>query len=115
MKRIIGISLLTAEVVATAYSAFMAYLLSAWMESDDFALQTTGSDWLFEGGKRLMIVCLGAFVAAAMARAGNERLFRLLGFPINRMDIYSAVAIFILIVASGAIGSIEFIMTRPFL
>ena len=115
MKRGIGILLIIAEAAGAIYAVFMSYLMTVWMESDAFAAHASDRDWWAESGKRVMIVILGAVLTATIVRLVNRKLFPLTGLQTSRMDLYSAIALFVLMVAAGAIGSIEFVSTRPFM
>jgi hypothetical protein len=112
MKRIFGLLIISTEAAALVYTVFMSYLLTAWMETDAFAVQATNIDWWVEGGKRLLIVGLGASFVACISMVGNGYLFRWLGL---RLALFSAIAVFVLMVAAGMIGAIEFAVTKPFM
>ena len=115
MKRIVGSVALLAELVVLGYVMLLAFLLTAWMESDGFAAQATEIDWWIESGKRLLVVGGAATVFAIVVWLANNRLFRWLGYRNLRLSLWSAIAVFLLVAAAGAIGAVNFVITKPFM
>ena len=103
------------ELVVLGYAMFMAFLLTVWIETNGFAMRATEIDWWIEGGKRLFVVGVVAAIIAAILLPVNNVLFRWFGFENPRYVSYSAGAVFLLIVAAGIIGAINFAITKPYI
>lgn len=115
MKRTVGGLVLLTELVVLGYGMLLAFLLTAWMETNSFAVRATEINWWIESAKRLFLVGVAAIVFAAMLWLANKVLFRWLGYQNRRLALFSAGAAFLLIVAAGTIGAVNFAVTKPFI
>ena len=115
MKRAASVMTVFVELVVLGYAMFMAFLLTVWIETNSFAGRATEIDWWIEGGKRLFVVGVATAIFAAILLPVNKYIFRWLGFVNRRIASYSAVAAFLLIVAAGIIGAVNFAITKPFI
>lgn len=103
------------ELVVLGYAMLMAFLLTVWIETHSFADRATEVDWWIEGGKRLFVVGVVAAIFAAILLPVNKVVFRWLGFENRHFALYSAGAAFLLIVAAGITGAVNFAITKPFI
>lgn len=115
MKRAASVMAVFVEVVMLGYSMLIAFLLTVWIETDTFANVATDIDWWIEGGKRLFVVGVAAAIFAAILLPVNKVFFRWLGFENPRFAWYSAGAAFLLIVAAGITGAVNFAISKPFI
>jgi hypothetical protein len=115
MKRIVGGVALLTELVVLGYVMLLAFLLTVWMESDSFAVRAAEIDWWIESAKRLFVVGGAATVFAVTLWLINKPLFRWLGYRNQRLSLFSAVAVFLLVIAAGIIGAVNFVVTKPFM
>ena len=114
-KQAVSVIVLFAELVVLGYAMFMAFLLTVWIETDDFAMWATEIDWWIESGKRLIVVGVVAAIFAAILFPVNKVFFRWLGFENRRFVSYSSSAAFLLVVAAGIVGAINFATTKPYI
>jgi hypothetical protein len=114
-KRIVGVVALLTELVVLGYVMMMAFLFNVWMEHDSFAVQATEIDWWIESAKRLILAGVAATVFAVMLWLVNKSLFRWLGYRNQRLSVISAIVAFLLVIAAGIIGAVNFIVTKPFM
>jgi len=115
MKQVASIAAMFIELLVLGYAMFMAFLLTVWIETHSFANRATEIDWWIEGGKRLFVVCVAAALFAGILLPLNKVLFRWLGFENRRYATFSAAVAFLLIVAAGIIGAVNFAITKPFI
>ena len=115
MKRAVSVMAVFVELVVLGYAMLMGFLLTVWIETDSFADRATEIDWWIEGGKRLFMVGVAAAIFAAILLPVNKVVFRWLGFENRRFASYSAGAAFLLIVAAGITGAVNFAITKPFI
>jgi hypothetical protein len=115
MKRVASLMALFVELALLGYGMLMAFLLTVWIETHSFASQATEIDWWIEGGKRLFVVSVAAVIFAAILLPVNKVFFRWLGFEGRRFKWYLAGAAFLLIVAAGITGAVNFAITKPFI
>lgn len=115
MKRIASVVAVLVELVVLGYVTLMALVLTAWMETDSFAIRATETDWWIEGGKRMFVVGVIAAIFAALSLPLNRLFFRCLGFNNRYLAPLSAGAAFILIMAAGITGAGHFVLTKPFI
>lgn len=103
------------ELVVLGYATFMAFLLTVWIETHGFADRATEIDWWIEGGKRLFVVSVTAAIFAAILLPVNKVLFRWIGLENRRFASYLSGVAFLMIVAAGIVGAINFVISKPFI
>ena len=114
-KRLFAAVILSGEVMALVYAATMAFLLTVFMDSDNFAAQAMGLEWWLRGAAKFGGVAIVAAVLATAIFAVNRRLFPWIGLETPRLALQTAIAAAALIVVPGAIGTASFVIAKPFI
>jgi hypothetical protein len=115
MKRAASVMAVFVELVVLGYTMLMSFLFTVWIETHSFADRATQLDWWIEGGARLFVVGVVAAIFATILLPVNKVVFRWLGFENRHFASYSASAAFLLIVAAGITGVVNFAITKPFI
>jgi hypothetical protein len=114
-RRTIAGMILTAELLLAAYLMLVVWLLSVWMVDDSQAFRMVPSDWYVTGARRL---CGGLLVGMA---------FGGLTFAVNRkwvlpflsespwLGTRTTLLVALGIVLSATAGTIQFVITKPFM
>jgi hypothetical protein len=115
INKILITLLLLVEVYVVGYASLAAYLFTAWMQSDSFALHASEMDWWLTALQRT-----GMSLLLALAVSGAL-------FYINRLLVirhyikwalfhrHSALASFTFITLAALAGSISFLINKPYM
>jgi hypothetical protein len=114
-QKAISVLILIAETALATYLALMVWLLSGWMVDDSQAFRMASSDWYMEAARRFGAALLVGLLFGASAYVANRRWVtpRLPGWPL--LGTRAAVALASGIVLSGAVGAVQFVVTKPFM
>ena len=107
--------LLLVEVYVVGYASLVAYLFTAWMQSDGFAMRATEMDWWWEALKRVGMSLLLAIAVSAALFYINRILVRRRYLKWASFQRYSALICFILITLAAVAGAISFLIHKPFM
>jgi hypothetical protein len=114
--RLIARLLLTiAQVCAVAYVALVTWLMSVWMVSDHWAAHARGIDWWVAGLERLLIgVFIGALVGYSLLVV-NRALAHWSLAPAKAGPSRIGLAGASVVVLAALIGTVQFIVTHPYM
>jgi membrane glycosyltransferase len=114
-RKAIAVLILIAETALATYLALVLWLLSGWMVEDSQASRMASSDWYMEAARRFGAALLVGLVFGASAYFANQRWLtpRLPGWPL--LGTRAAVFLASCIVLCGALGAVQFIVTKPFM
>ena len=110
----ISILILAAEVMAAAYLALMAWLLSVWMVDDSVAFQMTEADWWLVGVRRFGVACAVALGYAGVLWLINRRWVAPCLGP-SRLILFAPAVLGGVVVAAAAVGVATFVTTKPYM
>lgn len=110
-KTLIVAAGLIRETVGTGYLSLLAYQMGAWMVDDSVAFQMALGDWYLEAGKRVLEVCVLAFVFGIVAHLFNRWALRSRR-PIAKLLTGIASGA---ICVSGLVGAVEFALRKPYM
>jgi hypothetical protein len=110
----ISILILAAEVMAAAYLALMAWLLSVWMVDDSVAFQMTEADWWLVGARRLGVACAVALGYAGVLWLINRRWVAPCFGP-SRLILFAPAVLGGVVAAAAAVGVATFVTTKPYM
>jgi hypothetical protein len=109
------VSLGITQLCAVAYVAFVTWLMSVWMVDDHWAAHAHTFDWFAEGLTRLAVGVLTGIMVGALLWIVNRFLARWnLAWNLVRPGRLGLVGALLVIVAS-LVGTIQFIVTRPYM
>jgi hypothetical protein len=112
---VVAVVVFAAEVAVALYLTVIAWLMSGWFAGDNWAARATDGDWI-----KTALIRFGVFlVVGAIAGFGTWRLNRWLsskGASIpNVVPALSGGILAGSIVIASAVGSIQFLVNRPWL
>ena len=106
---------IVAELLIGAYATLFAYLGSAWFTDDSWAMRATETDWLWTGVVRFAI-CLVVAVIGGVATWQINRWLVARGARISSyVPRISGGIVAASIVIASAIGSVQFVVQKPWL
>lgn len=111
---VVGMVLLV-ELGVLAYAIPMSFLLTVLFATDTFAFQATELDWWIAGGKKFAAICIAAAILVSCMLIVNRPLFRWIGLRNPRLALYLSAAAGIAMLGAGMIGTIMFILSKPFI
>ncbi len=115
MGKTAAVLLLVAEAVSAAYLGAVVWLLSVWMVDDTRAFQMQPVDWYVEGGRRLGVALLIGVAFGGVVHLVNRR-WVVPRLPTWRhLLTWTAPALGCCVATSGAVGVVQFVVTRPFM
>jgi hypothetical protein len=113
--KVIAIFLLASELGSACYLTFMSWLLSSWFIDDSIAFRMTNIDWYKDGAHRFAIA-VGVAIAFGFATyIINGLILKNLFEHRSRFRFWISVGFAVAIGIAGLAGSIEFIITKPFM
>ena len=107
--------LLLVEVYVLGYAGLVAYLFTAWMQSDSFAMQSTEMDWWLEALKRVGMSLLLALAVSGALFYINRLLVKRRYLKWVSFYRYSALFCFGFITLAAIIGTVSFLINKPYL
>jgi hypothetical protein len=104
-----------AQLCAVAYVALVTWLMSVWMAGDHWAAHARAVDWWVAGLERLAAgVLIGAFVGGSLLVV-NRALAHWGLAPTTAKTSRIGLAGASVIVVAALVGTIQFIVTHPFM
>ena len=106
---------LVLETALAAYLSIVVWLLSVWMMDDSQAAAMVPLDWYIEALRRLVAAAVIGSVFGGILFLTNRRLAAAL-FPRSpSLSIGIAWALAACVILAGAVGAVQFVVTKPFM
>lgn len=107
--------LLLVEVYVVGYAGLVAYLFTAWMQSDSFALHASEMDWWLEALNRIGMSLLLALAVSAALFYINRQLVKRRYVKWTSFHRHVALFCFGFITLSALVGTISFLINQPYM
>jgi uncharacterized membrane protein len=107
--------LLLVEVYVVGYACLVAFVFTAWMQSDSFALHASEIDWWLEALKRVGMCLLLALAVSGALFYINRLLVRRHYLKWTTFHRYTAYFCFGFITLSALAGTISFLINQPYM
>jgi hypothetical protein len=104
-----------AQFCAVGYVAFVTWLMGVWMIDDHWAAHAHTVDWCVVGLKRLLIGVLVAAVVGIVLLMVNRFLERWCLSPNKTKPSRIGLIGALVVVVASLMGTLQFILTRPYL
>jgi len=115
MKRVLVFLIVSTDVVGAVYVSVLTYLMTIWMLDDGIAEKMADFDWYFVGIQRLGLGCVFALVVALLYYVLYYFVSRTYLSKFKKPLLYSLFLSFIFIFTTSLVGSINFVIDKPYM
>lgn len=113
-RLIVGLVLI-GNIIAVAYIAFIVWLGAGWMLDDHLAATLSDWGWIYVALQRVIIGSIFALLIGGLLFGINALFLRMARVSSSRVPLSSAIVASSIITGAAVIGSVQFVITKPFM